>query len=153
MAAAFLPARARPVDARSNCARSQGERLACSQRSAGLTIGSRRPSKLSASSATAGSASAVVSAGRGPANSRPAASSGSVATPSVPQTMHSAASGSPIANTIGGLPAGWGVNSGTIRVTRRPAASSACTAARNQMRLQAATQTGTATRAPGSRAK
>ncbi len=54
---------------------------------------------------------------------------------------------------MGAASAGCGANSGTMRVTRRPAPSRACTALRSQIRLQAATHAGAPARAPGSSAK
>jgi len=149
-----LPARARPVTARSNCASSQRERAACSQRCGACTIGTRCSSSRSAAAATAGSAEiTAVSAGRPAESARPAPASGSETTPSASQTVSCGASGSPVISNCGGPSAGCGANSGTMRVTRRPLASSACTTERSQMRLQAATHTGSPARASGSRAK
>ena len=150
-----LTVRARPELARSNWAKSQGERAASSQRSERVSKVTLRWSNCSASSATAGSAhtSQSSSGWAGGTKATAAALSGRRKTPLMarPVATSCGLSASPTACRCKG-PAS-GVNSGTTRVMGRCAASSACKCPRSQALLHTATQVGPAADAAGASAR
>ena len=150
-----LTVRARPELARSNWARSQGERVASSQRSERVKRVTLHSSSCSASSATAGSANVTTASSGWPGGIKAiaAALSGRCRTPPTarPVTTSCGKSASPTACTCSGP--GSGANSGTTRVMGRCAASSACKCPRSQALSHTATQVDPAPEAPEASAR
>jgi len=139
-------ARARLELANSDCARSQPDCAASSQRWVACCSSTGCCRTCSASAATPGSATQRIPSGNAGNMASAGAASGRASTPSALASTSVAFAGSPIACSEAGSS---GVNSGTMREIGRSAASSACTASRSHWRPHTATQTGSPARAFG----